>query len=334
MSGRLEHDKKIEEKIKLKLIDQPQLIRDYANSFGNKTASTKKIYINYVIDFVEFLKREYDLDITVIKNVKKLNYSHINTYMNYIKNHMPDGTVVEKTAGTCAMEFYSIKHFCKYLYRCRYIRYNPCEDVEVPKDNTLHEIVSLTPEEIQKIKDNIANGVGTSRSQAYMKKWKSRDLCIILLGISTGLRVTAIANVDIKDIDFDEKMLHTIEKGNVERVVCLSDKMIDIIKLWMVDREKILGDTQCDALFISWYRERIGGSTIRDILNRYTYNINKNITPHKLRSTAATNLYEKTGDIYLVADVLGHRNLKNTMRYAKVSNDKRKYAAEKLSDLI
>ena len=70
------------------------------------------------------------------------------------------------------------------------------------------------------------------------------------------------------------------------------------------------------------------------MLSKYTYNIDKKITPHKLRSTAATNLYEQTGDIYLVADVLGHANIQNTRRYAKVSNGKRIDAANKLSNLI
>ena len=110
--------------------------------------------------------------------------------------------------------------------------------------------------------------------------------------------------------------------------------MIEIIKIWLCDREKLLKNDNCEALFISAKQQRIGVNTIRDMLKKYTYNIDKKITPHKLRSTAATNLYDATGDIYLVADVLGHHNIQNTKRYAKVSNSKKEFAADTLSKLI
>ena len=74
---------------------------------------------------------------------------------------------------------------------------------------------------------------------------------------------------------------------------------------------------------------------VRDLVAKYTKGItDKHITPHKLRSTCATNIYEKTGDIYLVADVLGHSNLANTRRYTAVSNEKRKQAAKAMDDIL
>ena len=155
-----------------------------------------------------------------------------------------------------------------------------------------------------------------------------------MLGITTGLRVSAISNIDIDDIDFKNNVLRTIEKGGYEREIFLSDKLVDIINNWIVDRKKILGKIECNALFISTQKKRIGITTIRSLLTKYTYNISKHITPHKLRSTTAINLYDTTGDIFLVADVLGHHNIENTKRYTKVSNAKRKYAADKLSNLI
>lgn len=334
MSGRLENDKKVEDKIKEIICGQPRIIKEYSNSFNNKTSSTKKSYIRHAISFINYLHKEYNFDVTNVNDIKSLNYSHISSYMNYIKTHNPDGTYCDKEAGSCAAEFYAIKHFCKYLFLCRYLDHNPCENVEVPKDKKQHKITSLTPEEINIIKRNIDNGVGSDKAKAYQDIWKSRDLCIVMLGISTGLRVSAISNIDIKDINFKEKTLYTIEKGNFERTIYLSDKLIEIINDWLKDREKLLGDNHNDALFISTRRTRIGLTTIRTLLKKYTYNIQKHITPHKLRSTTATNLYDKTGDIYLVADVLGHHNIQNTKRYAKVSDKKRMYAATELSKLI
>lgn len=334
MSGRAEKDRRIEEKINLLIQNQPKIIKDYANSFGNKTATTKEVYINQVIHFVNYLQKEYNLDISDLNQIRALNYIHINAYMNYIKTHNTDGTYAVKEAGSCAAVFYAIKHFCKYLLYCRYIDENPCLNVEVPKDRKQHDIVSLTPKEINIVKENIRKGVGSSKAKSCQSLWKGRDNCIIMLAISTGLRVSALANIDIGDINFETKTLKTIEKGNFERTIYLSDKMIDIINIWVRERQVLLNGVKCDALFISNHKKRIGITSIRDLLHKYTYNIPKHITPHKLRSTTATNLYEKTGDIYLVADVLGHHNIQNTRRYAKVSDDKRIHAANELSNLI
>ena len=290
--------------------------------------------MNHVINFCNYLKTNFNIDMSNIDNIKNINYSHITTYMDYIKCYSPDGSYKKKEAISCATTFYAIKHFCKYLKLCRYIDYNPCDEIEVPKDKKVHEIVSLTSSEIKRIKNNINRGVGTSKAKATQEKWKNRDLCIILLGITTVLRVSAITNIDLHDIDYQKKTIKTIEKGSYEREVFLSDKMIECINDWLQDRQRILKDNNCDALFVSAERKRISTSAIRHILNKYTYNIDKNITPHKLRSTAATNLYDATGDIYLVADVLGHQNIQNTKRYAKVSNSRKEFAAQTLSKLI
>jgi site-specific recombinase XerD len=334
MSGRIEKDKLIEKKITYIIKGQPDVITRYSKSFGNKTYNTKKSYINHAINFCNYLKNEFNLDVNSIKNIKDLNYSHIVAYMDYTSNHMPNGEYINKEAGTCAAEFYAIKHFCKYLKLCRYIDFNPCDEVEVPKDKKIHKIISLSEDEIQIIKNNINNGVGNNRAKGKQFKWKKRDLCIILLGITTGLRVSAISNIDISDIDFENKTLRTIEKGGYERTIYLSDKLIEVINEWLKDRSILLGNNICDALFISVQKQRIHTNTIRDLLKKYTYNIDKKITPHKLRSTAATNLYDVTGDIYLVADVLGHHNIQNTKRYAAISNSRKQYAADTLSKLI
>lgn len=336
MSGRMENDLYIENKIKLMIQNQPNVMRGYAQSFGRKTSGTKRVYIRHAINFCTYLQREFHFDVNDVSSFKQLNYAHILDYMEYIKTHAPDGSIIHKEDCSCATEIYAIKHFCKYLKLCRYIDYNPCDEVEVPKDTKNRKIVSLTQDEIQMIKNNILNGVGTKRAKATQKKWINRDMCIVFLGITTGLRVSAIANIDVDDINFEEQYITTIEKGEVERPVYLSDKMMLLLDAWLIDRAKMLNqsNTKCDALFISSEKQRIGTNTIRYTINKYTTNIGKNITPHKLRSTAATNLYAKTGDIYLVANVLGHKNIQNTRRYADVSDTRLMYAADQLSDLI
>lgn len=333
MSGRIEKEQLIENKLIALTQKQPQIIVDYLKSFGNKTAQTKQFYLTRVIKFCNYLKK-YGIDISNCQDIKNINYSHIVSYVDNIKICNVNGVKRKKEETTCATEFYAIKHFCKYLKLCRYLEYDPCEGVEVPKDKKIHDVVSLSQEEINIIKNNIEQGVGSARAIGKQFKWKNRDLCIISLGITTGLRVSAIANLDVSDIDFQNKTLKTIEKGNYERTIYLSDKIIQIINNWLTDRSVLLGDYTSNALFISVKKQRMSTNTIRAMLKKYTYNINKKITPHKLRSTAATNLYEKTEDIYLVADVLGHHNIQNTKRYAAVSNSRKQYAVDTLSNLI
>ena len=220
------------------------------------------------------------------------------------------------------------------MFYCHIITYNPCDNIDVPKSKKEHQIVSMNTDEIDIMKQNILNNVCDYSTQKNRSKWNNRDMCLISLGISTGMRVSAIANIDVSDIDFENHTIRTIEKGEIEKDIYISDKLIDLINIWMIDRSKILGDVECDALFISNHKSRIGVTTIREMISKYSKNIDKHITPHKLRSTCATNLYEQTGDIYLVADVLGHHNIQNTKRYAKISDSKKRAAADVLSKLI
>ena len=334
MSGRLESDRLKEEKVERIIKDQPMIIREYANSFTNKTSSTKHVYICHVINFIKYINDNYKIDFNDFNSIGTLNYMHISSYINYIKTHNSDGTIHNKEDISCATIFYAIKNFCKFLLNCDILKNNPCANIEAPRDRKQHKVVSLTQEEINIIKGNIRFGVGNSRALNMQKKWRKRDMCIVMLGITTGLRVNAITNIDISDINFYEKTLITIEKGGYERTIYLSDKMISLIWDWIKDRRKIIGDTNCQALFISKHKKRLSVSSVRELIEKYSYNINKKITPHKLRSTAATRLYDKTGDIYLVADVLGHSNIQNTRRYASISDSKRRDAAKQLSELI
>ena len=85
-----------------------------------------------------------------------------------------------------------------------------------------------------------------------------------------------------------------------------------------------------NALFLSTQRKRMGVQAVENMVKKYARQItpNKKITPHKLRSTYGTALYKETGDIYLVADVLGHKDVNTTKKhYAAIDEDRRRQAA-------
>lgn len=312
MSGRAEMDAKFDKWIEERTSKCSQLVNDFIESIENvKTAATRKQYMYYLMDFEKFLNQ---LNIGVL-DVKPL---HVEKYRNYLKKKGNNASVVNGKLS-------AIIAFYKFLIKNDYADKNPCDNDMKLKILEKDTVVYLTDKEVKSIKNSISN------EDYYDERLRSRDLCVIQIGCSTGLRVSAIVNIDIEDIDFENKYITVIEKGNKKRNVYIGDNTIQCIKKWMNDRTIIMEDNVKGALFINpQTHKRISTSVIRRILQRETQTMNKHITPHKMRSTCAMKLYDKTGDIYLTAQQLGHANIKNTMIYAKATEEKRRMAADLL----
>ena len=166
------------------------------------------------------------------------------------------------------------------------------------------------------------------------EKFINRNVCIFSLGISTGLRVSAIAQINLDDINFKNNTIQVIEKGNKYRTIHFGDNLKEKIIAWIDDRNEYFADVETNALFISKKKNRISVSAIEDMIEKYTQCIDKHITPHKLRATCATNLYKKTGDIYIVANQLGHANISTTKIYTEIDHESRIKATNILDNLI
>lgn len=330
MTGREEIDLKNEKWIKNKLNDCTQLLKDYMiNISESKTSWSRRNYLGYLIQFVKYLKEnEYDInDPLTYRNIKPLD---INRYLDYIGYRYVNGVKIENKPGIKAAKLFAVSDFFNFLVNNDIIEKNPCDKVETPKEKVEKDIVSLTSEEIKTMQNNII-----CRDKSRGIKYNTRDLSIISLGVTTGLRVSAIAEINISDIDFENNIIKVTEKGNITRNIIIGDKTKQLLQKWIIERNQLMeGYKNTDALFISKNRERISTVSIRKMISKESYNIDKHITPHKMRSTCATNLYEATGDIYLVQAQLGHSNIQNTRRYAKVSNEKKVLAANILNDLI
>lgn len=330
MNGRKEHELAKENRINEMLKGKPDILRAYSYSFISKEVTTKKAYLGYVITFLEFLKNEIKLDINDMEAYKQIRPSHINRFMEYIK--YTNGK--ENGASIRATKLYAVSNFFEFLIDDGYIDSNPCQRIKAPKDNIEKEIIAMDTKEIRTLENNIRKGVGSHRSKERNKKWINRDLAIVMLGCSTGLRVSAIVQINLDDIFFSQHKIRVIEKGGIGKYVYIGDKVEEQLKSWIEDRNNIINNSECTALFISNQKKRMTTECVRQLIKRNTYNINKNITPHKMRATCATRLYEKTGDIYLVQQQLGHKNIENTRKYAKVSEDNRMRAANIMDGII
>lgn len=330
MTGRDEIDYKNEEWISKKLINCPKILNDYMSSTkGNKTSWSRRNYLGYLIQFLNYLSdNNYDINnIKVYNDIKPLDINH---YMDFISFRYVNGNKISNKAGIKAAKLFAVSDFFEFLFNNDIIEKNPCKKVEVPKDKEEKNITSLTTEEIRVIQNNIIN-----RGKKRGKRYNTRDLCIISLGFTTGLRVSAITEINVSDIDFDNNTITVIEKGNIKRKIMIGDKTKELLLKWINERNKLLiGHEPTDALFINKNKTRISTTSIRKMIAKESYNINKHVTPHKMRSTCATNLYEATGDIYLVQAQLGHSNIANTRRYAKISNEKITLATSILNNLV
>lgn len=329
MTGREEIDLKNEKWIAGKLANNPIILRNYMDSITDKTSWSRRNYLGYLIQFIGYLK-ENGYDVEDFSSYKTIKPFTINQYMNYISYRYVNGKRIENKAGIKAAKLFAVSDFFEFMVINDIIEKNPCKKIQIPKDNEEKQIVSLTHDEIKIIQNNIEN-----RGKGRKKRYNTRDLCIVSLGITTGLRVSALIEINVEDVDLVNNIIRVTEKGNIRRSVMIGEKTKDLLKKWIDERKTILGDNSTtDALFINKNKTRMSTVSVRVMINKETKGIDKHITPHKMRSTCATNLYETTGDIYLVQAQLGHSNIANTKRYARVSNEKKEFAAKLLDGLV
>ena len=227
----------------------------------------------------------------------------------------------------------ALRSFYGYYFKRQIISKNPTLLVEMPK---LHEkaIIRLDTDEIAMLLDYVDHGGDnlTGQRKAYFEKTKNRDLAILTLLLGTGIRVSECVGLDLQDIDFKNNGITVTRKGGNQMVVYFGEEVENALKtyLYTTRKETVPLSGHENALFLSTQRKRMGVQAVENMVKKYAREVtpNKKITPHKLRSTYGTALYKETGDIYLVADVLGHKDVNTTKKhYAAIDEDRRRQAA-------
>ena len=226
----------------------------------------------------------------------------------------------------------SLRSFYNYFYRNEMIQTNPASLVSMPK---LHskEIIRLEPNEVAQLLDQVEAGTKlTEKQAAYHAKTKIRDLAILTLLLGTGIRVSECVGLNIYDVDFDNMGIRVRRKGGYEDIVYFGEEVEKALSDYLDQREHILPVSgHEDALFLSMQNKRLTVRSVENLVKKYSTLVTslKKITPHKLRSTYGTNLYQETGDIYLVADVLGHKDVNTTRKHYAAMQDYNKRKAAK-----
>lgn len=324
MGGRIEKENEAREKMERKLRALPKIFTSFYNWMNarDKTYTTMNNYINHSVDFMNFItkgkrKEEFYKDVTD---------EDIEQYMVSIRRRNINGEDIEVGDDIRAARWSSINTFFKFLSQKKYIDNNPMLLTERPKIRTKHSVTYMTTEEIKSVFDRIEK---EARPMA-----KNRDMCIVAIGLSTGLRVSAIVNIDVEDIDFKENTIKVIEKGRKTRYIKFAENLRNTILVWMKDRELYFEGKETGPLFISQEKTRMSVMSVQRVVRKYTEHLPKHITPHKLRSSAAMNLYSNGVGILTIASVLGHENVSTTQRYTSAYDEEQEQATNILDNMF
>lgn len=324
------------------LKEMPEFSKDFFRaSSSTRSANTTTRYAYCVRIFFEFLiqnnptyKGKTIRDLT-LEDLEKVTPLDIEEYMDYLKAYKAPGSDEYVTNGEKGVKqkMSALRVFYAYYFKHEMISTNPTVMVDMPK---LHEkeIIRLDADEVAELLDYVENCEDdmTPHQRAYYEKTKIRDTAIITLLLGTGIRVSECVGLDIEDVDFKNNGIKVFRKGGNEMMVYFGPEVEKALKDYIEFRKSIIPVAGHEhALFYSSQRKRISVVAVERMVKKYTSRITttKKITPHKLRSTYGTALYQETGDIYLVADVLGHKDVNTTRKHYAAMDDKRRRKAAK-----
>jgi len=326
-------------KLRQVLSTLPAFCKDYFRAIDSTT--TTKTRISYAYDiriFFQFLLDENpafknyamtDFSVEVLDQIKAVD---LEEYMEYLKVYQNGDKTETNGERGLKRKISALRSFYAYYYKREMIHTNPTVLIDVPK---IHDksIIRLDTDEVALLLDYIEHCGDslTGQKRVYYEKTKERDLAIVTLLLGTGIRVSECVGLDIEDVDFKNNGIKVTRKGGNEMVVYFGEEVEKALKRYLEIREGITPLAGHEhALFYSAQRKRMGVQAVENMVKKYSRQITttKKITPHKLRSTYGTALYQETGDIYLVADVLGHKDVNTTKKhYAALDDARRRQAA-------
>lgn len=334
MNGRVENDLKIFNKIESRLSDFPSYITDwyfYLKANG-QSAMTCRDYINKIRLFLSYINEE----------IKYIELSEINEAIvtqYFISIQHKEGGV--ETSGSYKQGVWScLNNFFDFLESRGMMNKNLMisSRIKRPKNKDIQRIDAnrklLTQNDFNKILAAVENGAGSNKAKGYQRKFKSRDKCILLIFMTTGIRRTALQEINVEDIDLTKQTLYVTDKGHKTHKFYLNDKTVSALEEWLLDRYSIINDFG-GALFVSKEKKRMCGNSIVKIVDKYAREgLGYHISPHKLRAGLVSIMYSQTRDIEFCRRAIGHSKIETTQRYIVTNNDERERTAEMMENLL
>ena len=328
--------------------DLPQASSDFLRHIAVTTSSLTRLA--YAIDMKTFVYYLYHERVSFMNkepvlwddgDLSKLTSNDLTAYTEYLTYYfrdedqdndgLPKATVNHERA--IKRKMCSVRSWYDYLFTSKRIPVNNTLLVPLPK---IHEkpILRLNAEEMQKMLAEAENGEGlTKGQQRFQKVTARRDYAILSLFLGTGIRVSECVGINLSDINLEENAFVVTRKGGNQVVLYFPAEVATAIGEYLEEREKIEAlPGHEDALFLSLQKRRMTQRAMEKLVKKYAAvaaPLKTKMSPHKLRATYATNLYHETGDIYLVADSLGHSSVDTTRKhYADMTDARRRMAAQ------
>lgn len=284
-----------------------KLIQKFIEYLEYEKGYSKKTIISYEKDlelFNKYLKENN------IKEIKNIEYNVIRKYLSYLHDNKYESTSVSRKIS-------ALRSFFKYNIKEKVITNNPMTLISNPKkEKKLPKYLNY--EEIEKLLNSIEMN----------KKEGIQERLIIELLYSTGIRVSELVNIKIKDIKIKENQINILGKGNKERIVLFGEKAKEIIKIYLnAYKDEFIGNISNQYLLINKKGKQLTTNKIelivKDVLKKSALKLN--ISPHTLRHTFATHMLDSGADLKSVQELLGHENLKTTAIYTHISNERLKH---------
>ena len=326
------------DKINVILKDLPYFVEEFIIGVEARTSPLSRL--NYCYDlrvFFDFLTKKVFRDKKIasitLQDLDMLTSNDFEYFLSYLNHYEINGKKERCTETGKARKLSTLRAFYKFFFNKNMLTANTPTKVLMPKIHEKEIIRLESNKNIDEIGDMlyvVENGSGlTTRQKAFHNTTKFRDTAIITLFLGTGIRISELVGLNVEDFDFKSKSYIVTRKGGNRTVLYYNDQVGVALANYLSLRDTDNNLSSQTPLFLSLQNKRISTRTVQELVKKYAKIVSplKHITPHKLRSTFGTNLYKQTGDIYVVADVLGHKDVNTTRKhYAALSDDVKKSA--------
>ena len=314
--------------------DLPSFCYDYFLAIDSQTSTLTRL--NYAHDLKIFFYFLWEKKFRKSKSVKEFTLDDLESvtsndveyFLSFLSHYVYAGKEHTCNDRAKARKLSSVRAMFKFFFNKGFISVDNSAKVATPK---LHEkpIIRLDSNEVFNILDVAESGTGlTPHQKAYHDKNKVRDTAILTLFLGTGIRISEMVGLNNDDINFNDNSFIVTRKGGSKSILYFDDDVAAALMRYLDYKENNSEALQePNALFLSNNKRRITVRAVENLVHKYAKIISplKNISPHKLRSTYGTQLYRATGDIYIVADVLGHKDVNTTRKhYAAISDENRR----------
>lgn len=357
VSYHTQHSYQMNERLKELQRELPSLCTDYFRAIAQTTSPLTRLAYAYDLRlFFQYLRLEnvtFANSSTIMltgDDIARVTARDIAGFQEYLQQYVretdmqDDGTASGDDSSPVLIQNYElgimrklscVRSFFDYLFKNEIIPANVATMITLPKRRE-KPILYLEPDEVARLMDAVQSGEGLSpRQQQYLKTTQRRDIAILMMFLGTGIRVSELIGLDIDDLDFTQNAFMVTRKGGNQTILYYPDAVQRALESYLQEREQVTTLPGHEyALFLSLQRRRITARAVENLVKKYAQiaaPLKKRISPHKLRSTFGTNLYQETGDIYLVSDALGHSDVNTTKRhYAAMKDSRRREAAQRI----